>query len=340
MRLDLGKYANVRFDAGDQPTVAGISGGETSAKMAALCSARIVLSFQNTGREHKRTYSFVGELEEALGRVIIPLEFRPPKRKGDRPCKSRVDIVPLHKADRTGAPFEMLMETLNAFRAAKGKGPIAPWWRSRICTTYMKTRTARNFVNARGWTSWNEFVGLRADEPARVAKLRVGVPRRIGRYAPLSDAGITKADVRAFWDAQSFKLDLDPILGNCTGCFLKDQADLSRALAQPETDAQWWIRMEETYPGWGGKNFAGYRRLLSEAGARERIEAALRRGETPANDVEIPDAHRFRLVVIQEKKRIAGQVAPFSCGCEGSDAMSNLDDEAEDEFILALPETS
>lgn len=340
MKLDLGRWSTVRFEPGDIPTIAGISGGSTSGMLAALCGRPILFSFQNTGREAARTYEFLCELEVAIDQPVVWLEFRPPKKRGDRPCKSRVEVVTAGSADRTGAPFEMLMQTLNAFRKTKGKGPIAPWWKSRICTTYMKTRTARNYVVSRGWTAWNEFVGLRVDEPDRVRKLRVGVPKRIGRFAPLSDAGITKADVDAFWAAQSFRLGLDPLMGNCTGCFLKDQADLSRALAQPEADAEWWARMQETYPGWGGKNFAGYRKLLSEARARQRIEAKLRAGETPTDDHELSDPYRFKLVVIQEKKRLAGQVAPFACGCEGSDAMALLDEDEEDAFILSLPEAS
>lgn len=339
-KLDLGRWKAARVKTGGMPTIAGISGGSTSAMLAALCDRQVIFSFQNTGREAPRTYEFLGELADGLERPITWLEFRPPRRKGDRPCKSRVEIVTPHNHDRSGAPFEMLMSTLNNFRATRGKGPIAPWWRSRICTTYMKTRTARNYVNEQGWTAWSELVGLRADEPDRVAKLRVGVPSRIGRRAPLAEAGITKADVNAFWAQQSFQLGLDPLMGNCTGCFLKDQADLSRALAQPETDAQWWIGMEERHPGWGGKNFAGYRRLLSEAGARQRIEASLRAGVTPSADAEIADPHRFKLVVIQERKRLAGQVAPFSCGCEGSERMAMLDEDEEDQFILSLPEAS
>lgn len=338
--MRLGKWASTRFDtSGPVPAIAGISGGSTSGLMAALMNGGL-LSFQNTGRETERTLEFLGELADGIERPIMWLEFRPPPMKGDRPCKSRYEVVTFNNADRTGAPFEMLMETLNAFRATKGKGPIAPWWKSRICTTYMKTRTGRNYVTKQGWKPWNEFVGLRADEPDRVEKLRKGVPKYIGRYAPLFDAGITKADVDAFWEEQDFKLGQDPVMTNCTGCFLKDQADLSRCLAEPETDWEWWARMEEKWPGWGGKNFAGYRRLRSEAAARKRIEAALSRGEKPAGDADIPDAYRFKLVVIQEKKRLAGQTKPFSCGCEGSDTMALFDEEQEEEYILSLPEAS
>lgn len=336
-KIRLGRWTTARVSPSDVPCIAGISGGSTSGMMAALLDRSVVLSFQNTGREAHRTYEFLGELEEGLARPITWLEYRPPRKKGGRPCESRFEIVSYKSADRTGAPFEMLMEALNNFRSARGKGPIAPWWRSRICTTYMKTRTARNWVLAQGWTSWNEYVGLRADEPNRVERLRVGVPKRIGRFAPLFDAGITKEDVAEFWENQSFRLGLDPLMGNCTGCFLKDQSDLARALLNPETDAKWWAKQEKKWPGWGGKNFVGYNTLRSEGAARKRIEAALSSGTTPTSDADIQDPTRFRLVLIQERKRLAGQVAPFSCNCEGSEEMARLDSEAEDDYILSLP---
>jgi hypothetical protein len=228
------------------------------------------------------------------------------------------------------------MASINEFRAKNGKGKIAPWWKSRICTTYMKTRTARNYVESLGWVGHDEYVGLRADEPDRVARIRVGHPKRVGRYAPLSDAGITTADVAEFWDAQTFRLGLDPILGNCTGCFLKDQADLSRAMRRPESDVMWWHRQQSAWPGWGGKNFVGYRQLASEYRQRIHIEAALASGQTPENDGSMSD-DRFRLVVIQERKRLAHQTTPFACGCEGSTTLANMDPDEEDAFLLSLP---
>lgn len=320
-----------------KPGIAGISGGETSALLATMCDSTVLLCFQNTGREAAKTYGFLERLSEHLQGKLVCLEYRPPVRKGDQPCESRFEVVPLHRLNKTGEPFELLMEALNAYRSTKGKGKIAPWARSRLCTTYLKTRTARAYVKSLNWQTWNEYVGLRADEPNRVARLRSGVPSYIGRFAPLFDFGITKADVRSFWDKQAFKLDLDPLMGNCTGCFLKDQADLSRALAVPETDANWWIQQETRYPGWGGRDFATYSRLLAESSARQRIEQTLRSGSCPVGDIGIPNPRRFRLVLIQEQKRLERGAAPFSCGCEGSQTMAELDTEQEEEYLLSLP---
>jgi 3'-phosphoadenosine 5'-phosphosulfate sulfotransferase (PAPS reductase)/FAD synthetase len=339
-RIELGTWASLKphFEPpAGAPCIAGISGGSTSAVMAALLPASVLLCFQNTGREALRTYDFLGELEEALGRPIVLLEYRKPPTKGGRPCEAGFEVVTHKTLHLDGEPFEMLMEALNAFRAKNGKGKIAPWWRSRICTTYMKTRNARNYVTRQlGWTKWTEAVGLRADEPARVAKLRVGHPRHVGRWAPLNSANIMKGDVVRFWDEQSFKLDLPEYMGNCTGCFLKDQSDIARASLHAETDWRWWRDMELRWPGWGGRGFEGYDRLAKEGPNRLAIEVALRAGEEPANDGTMT-RERFRLVVIQERKRIAKQTAPFSCGCEGSTILANLEPEEEDDYILNLP---
>lgn len=329
------KYQHLFVPPANRPCIAGISGGGTSGMMAALLSTSVLMSFQNTGKEHKRTYEFLEALADAIGREIVWLEYRPPATHGAPPAAGRFAIVTPTTADKSGGPFEMMMAAINAYRTAIGKGPIAPWWRSRICTTYMKTRLARRYVESLGWAGHDEFVGLRADEPDRVAKLRVGVPKRIGRHAPLSAAGVTVDDVAVFWDAQSFNLGLPAHLGNCTGCFLKDQSDQSRALDQ-NGDVDYWAGMQERYPGFGGNSHPGYRQLAAEAPIRYAIEAALAAGRTPENETGM-DPRRYRLVVIQERKRLAGQLAPFSCSCEGSDALSQMDDEEENAYIASLP---
>lgn len=335
MQLGIWEHARPLFvSPGGRPSIAGISGGATSGMMAALLPKTTLLSFQNTGKEHPKTYTFLEALSAGLGRPIVWLEYRPPAVVGAPPAAARWAVVTPRTADRNGGPFEMMMAAINAYRAAIGKGPIAPWWRSRLCTTYMKTRLARRYVEAMGWAEHNEFVGLRADEPERVARLRSGVPSRIGRYAPLSTAGITKGDVAVFWAQQDFQLDLPSHLGNCTGCFLKDQADLSRSLDEVG-DVAYWHGLQERYPGFGGQNHVGYARLAEEAPYRRRIEAALRAGEVPINTGL--DPRRFRLVVIQERKRLAGEVPSFSCSCEGSDALAQMDDDQENEYIAALP---
>lgn len=327
--LDLSRwshlYARGPF-ALSAPSFAGISGGRTSAMMALLLPSDAVLTFQNTGREHPRTLDFLNELDRALSGRIVWLELRKPRRKGAPPREMEFARVTYETADRSGRPFAELLESLAEYRETKGLGPVAPWARQRLCTAYMKQRVQEHYVDSLGVEDWDSFIGLRADEPERVHRIKA-VETTTRRYrAPLHGAAITKADVMEFWSRQPFDLQIEDHQGNCTGCFLKDQGDLSRVLGEPETDAEWWFAMEDRYADFGGRSFEGYRQLAAERETRLAIEAALRSGEAPTNNGPL-DARRFRLVTLQEKRRLAGNAPAFSCSCEGSIALAGREDE-------------
>src|ERR1700749_4018962 len=72
------RYQNLFAPPAARPSIAGISGGATSGVMAAMLSAATIMSFQNTGKEHPKTYAFLETLADAIGREIIWLEYRPP----------------------------------------------------------------------------------------------------------------------------------------------------------------------------------------------------------------------------------------------------------------------
>lgn len=307
----------------DRGVIVGVSGGRTSAMMAALTVpyGECMLSFQNTGLEHPGTYDFLRELEQALRVVITWLEFVKPAKKGAPPREARFRVVNYKTADRSGGPFEQMLETLAEYRETKGLAPVAPWARSRICTAYLKIRTQERWEQTLHYRYPPvRLVGLRADEPERVAKMKA--PAR----APLSEAGITKNDVLLFWKQQSFDLGIEENQGNCTGCFLKDQGDLARVMGQPESLAHIWERMEAKYPSFGGANFRGYASLRAEGPIRLKIEASLKAGSTPENDGSVTP-YRFKFIVIGERKRLAGLTPAFSCNCEGAETIAALDDE-------------
>lgn len=192
--------------------------------------------------------------------------------------------------------------------------------------TYLKVRTQRKYCRSLGWgdqTEYTEYIGLRADEPGRVAKMRTrNSDRDTDERAPLFDAGVTKADVLAFWRERPFDLDVPEWLGNCTGCFLKDEADLATALVEHQTDAAWWIAIEESYAPMR-RHRSSYRQIVEELPARMEIRAALARG-----DVLIPvtslSPRRRKLILAQE----LAPRAPFSCECDAAKA-DELDDELE-----------
>lgn len=348
--FNLGRWESLRasgpFAFSGNPTFAGISGGRTSAMMAALLDDRVGLCFANTGREHPRTLDFLNELDARLGNRLVWLEFRKPRVKGASPRMFEFARISYATADRSGGPFEAFMEATNDFRAAKGEDIVTPWSGGRICTRGMKHRVIDAYVRSIGVGAHDRFVGLRADEPGRVWRLEKESTRRRRFFTPLFAVGITKANVSdEFWPSQDFDLGLRDNQGNCTGCFLKDQTDLARVLAEPETDAAWWIAMQDRWHGFGGFGHAGYRQLAAETEMRLSIERVLRDSpamlsrDTAAKDVAVNlsqlcspavSRERFRLVVIQERKRLWGEIPAFSCSCEAS---MGVDDEDDDEQL-------
>ena len=129
-------------------------------------------------------------------------------------------------------------------------------------------------VFGKGGVEYAAFVGLRADEPARVGRVkeRNSGPEASGYegehvYMPLVDMGVGAADVNDFWERQEWNLSLPPDSGlsNCVYCFLKGGTTLRQVHQELETgkagpkapgygslrgtpcDVAWWIRMEEMY---------------------------------------------------------------------------------------------
>lgn len=306
--------------------IAGVSGGRTSAVMGKKLPKDVVLAFENTSKEATKTYEFIDRLEQDLERPIVRLEFRAPPR-GCPPIEATFEIMRHHEMARDGSVFEDMLEMCAAYRRTLGKPPIAPWARSRICTAYLKVRTQRKFCLALGWgkeTEYTEFVGYRADEPDRVAKMNVrNESRDTDERAPLYDLGLTRADVMSYWEQMPYDLGLPEHMGNCTGCFLKDERDLASALLEDETDAEWWIEVEEKYaPMRRGR--PSYRQVLEEAPQRMKIRAALERGEPFS--VDLPP-RRVKLIVAQERSvRV-----PFTCECDAAKA-----DDFDEQLELAL----
>jgi 3'-phosphoadenosine 5'-phosphosulfate sulfotransferase (PAPS reductase)/FAD synthetase len=212
------------------------SGGRTSAYMLHQILEdngglpdRVVVAFQNTGREMPQTLDFVAEVGSRWGVPIVWLEYLP-----TAPGFMVVDHV---TAARNGEPFAALIR----------KRKFLPNQQARFCTQELKVRPAKKYLLSLGWDRWTNAVGLRADEPRRLNK-----PPPKDRWAvwtPLAAAGIGKLDVKAFWDAQPFDLKLPNIrgkswLGNCDGCFLKSEANVAALAREFPERHQWWEDME------------------------------------------------------------------------------------------------
>lgn len=223
------------------PTCISFSGGRTSAYMlrrvlqsngglpdeAAVC-------FANTGKEDEATLRFVDRCSKEWGVPITWLEYRADE--------AGFAIVNYATASRNGEPFEAIIRKRNFL-----PNPVA-----RFCTVELKIQPEHKFLKSLGWTEWDNFVGIRSDEPRRVAKIKAnpsGGKAGPERLMPLNDARITKAEVGSFWRASPFDLDLPnhngvTMHGNCDLCFLKGASQILSLIAEKPDRAIWWAKQE------------------------------------------------------------------------------------------------
>ena len=215
-----------------EPTCISFSGGRTSAYMLyKVLEAHdmslpddAVVCFANTGKEDEATLRFVHDCETHWNIEINWLEY---VHKGFK----KVDF---YSASRNGEPFSELIEKKKYL-----PNPVA-----RFCTEELKVKTINRFLEWMGIEA-DTMVGVRADEPRRVGKLR-----QRGLSIPLVDAGVTQSDVQSFWKAQPFDLGLPfrngvTPLGNCDLCFLKGPEQIMGLVKDNPQRAVWWAKQEE-----------------------------------------------------------------------------------------------
>lgn len=235
------------------PALISFSGGRTSGYMlwrivqahGGTIPDDVRVTFANTGREMPETLAFVRDCGDRFGAEIVWLEYV----NGEHGQRwRRADYT---TAARNGEPFAAMI----------ARKKFLPNVVARFCTQELKIRPMRDFARSLGWEHWTNVVGLRADERYRVASIKASAEReRWESDTPLATAGITKADVTAFWARQNFDLELPNVngvtpLGNCDLCFLKGEATLAGiARAYPER-VQWWADMEEQTGGTFSKRF-------------------------------------------------------------------------------------
>ena len=192
-----------------------------------------VVCFANTGKEDEATLKFVHDCETNWNVPIVWLEYRDAEES-----KNRWQIVNYETASRNGEPFEAVIRKKNYL-----PNPV-----TRFCTIEMKIRTIANYLLSIGFCEtrsegeYMSWVGIRADEPRRAAK----IPRD---RTPLVTAGIGKEDVGNFWKSQPFDLQLPNFNGvtyhgNCDLCFLKGESQTRSLIAEKPERALWWAKME------------------------------------------------------------------------------------------------
>lgn len=230
----------------DSPTCISFSGGRTSAYMLwrvlqanGGLPAEAVVCFANTGKEDEATLRFVRDCGLHWGVDIRWLEFRD--------NEVGFALVDFDSASRDGEPFEAVIRKRNYL-----PNPV-----TRFCTSELKIRTMHRFLRSMGWAEgdgeWDQFIGIRADEHRRVAKIkargRSTETTKETMRMPLAEIGVTTRDITEFWAVQPFGLELPTyqgrtLAGNCDLCFLKPANQVFTLIAEKPGRAVWWARME------------------------------------------------------------------------------------------------
>lgn len=225
------------------PTCISFSGGRSSAYMLWRVlqangglpdDAKVI--FANTGREDERTLEFVDRCSREWA---VPIDWV--QYADDDIVAFRWAAVDFATAARSGEPFSALNRRKNYLPTAM----------QRYCTIKLKIEPAMQLMRNYGYIEWDNLIGIRADEGRRVAKIRAKPfdEEGVERLMPLVDAGVTRADVLAYWQASSFDLAL-PVIngqsmhGNCDLCFLKPTGQLLSLIREEPSRATWWVQEE------------------------------------------------------------------------------------------------
>lgn len=222
----------------NEPSIISFSGGRTSgfmvAKVLEAHSGRlpdyVKVVFCNTGLEHQKTLDFIQKCSEEWNIKIVWLEYAGIKNK------VKYKIVDYDTASRNGEPFSILIDERNYL-----PNPV-----TRFCTVELKIRLLDRWAKetlGKLFYKHNQLIGLRYDEPRRVANIKRN-SRRNPALTPIFDAKHTINDVMSFWNKQPFKLDIPHHQGNCQGCFLKSRYRLDLVAKETPEALQWWIDQE------------------------------------------------------------------------------------------------
>lgn len=260
------------------PAVVSFSGGRTSGLMlyrileahGGTLPEDVKVIFANTGKERTETLDFV---ERCAQRWSVNVEWVEYQLTPPVPCPTRCpgwsgmtddektaawDVWHLamepHRTPTRQKPWDNGFCRVGYDTACRDGEPfeeciiahkMLPNVVTRFCTQELKIRPMNKLVKSWGWKHWNVCVGIRADEPRRLAKARDA--KRRERYEvlhPLAPAKVTLAEVMAFWKSQPFDLELEQGEGNCDQCFLKTPGKRKALMRERPQDAKWWIRME------------------------------------------------------------------------------------------------
>lgn len=231
----------------DAPALISFSGGRTSGFMLkkiidaynGTLPEDLYVVFANTGKEMPQTLDFVRDCAEKWDCKIHWLELE----IGDERPIYRTKEVNYETASRKGEPFEALIQ-----RRKMLPNPVM-----RMCTQELKMNVMKRFMKEKGHKEWTNVVGLRYDEPRRVAKQNRQNDSNANAWdsvCPLYQDKITVKEILEFWQKNNFDLKLtsengQTTAGNCDLCYLKGTKTLTKIIKEKPDLADWWIAQEE-----------------------------------------------------------------------------------------------
>jgi len=253
------------------PALISFSGGRTSGYMLkkiidsyeGQLPKDVYVVFANTGKEMPQTLDFVDECSEKWNCKIHWLELEIAE---ERPIY-RTKEVTYETASRNGEPFEALIK-----RRKMLPNPVM-----RMCTQELKMNVMKRFMKQKNFTDWTNVVGLRYDEPNRVAKQNRQNDSDKNAWdsiCPLYQDKVTIKEVLEFWDKSNFDLKLtsqngQTTAGNCDLCYLKGTKTLTTIIKEKPELADWWIAQEKNIDATFRKN-GSYINLVDLAKLEER----------------------------------------------------------------------
>ena len=231
----------------DAPALISFSGGRTSGFMLkkiidaynGTLPEDLYVVFANTGKEMPQTLDFVRDCADKWDCKIHWLEL---EIADERPVY-RTKEVNYDTASRKGEPFEALIQ-----RRKMLPNPVM-----RMCTQELKMNVMKRFMKEKGHKEWTNVVGLRYDEPRRVAKQNRQNDSNANAWdsiCPLYQDKITVKEILEFWQKNNFDLKLtsengQTTAGNCDLCYLKGTKTLTKIIKEKPDLADWWIAQEE-----------------------------------------------------------------------------------------------
>lgn len=222
------------------------SGGRTSGYMCHWLLENksdeydFIFVFANTGLEHEKTLEFVDKCDKHFGLNLVWVEAV--VNEGRVGCTHK--IVNYHASAKRGQPFEAVIKKYGI-----------PNTDYPHCTRETKMNPMFSYKRSLGFKASHPMaIGIRSDEIDRVSP----TARKHGLVYPLvTMTQATLADVRHWWAAQSFDLEIPEHYGNCVTCWKKSDRKLLTLAKNEPHYFDFFDRMESRYSraGHTGENY-------------------------------------------------------------------------------------